>query len=385
MDGLRKVALLTKASGTIECHATAVSKFYSFLKEYNIPLPVITGLPRSYLDWDESTTEKMRAICMLYLDRVQRSHSKATTCRTYAAQVVKFWKLKYNQDLFPDHFFKESVADYTKALALVKMHTLKYREGLDGSDVVVLSKVIRDWAVNGLKISPRSKFVWNAALASNVTASFLFSYGLWMRYGEATCPGGSEFKADIRLTRASVSIVKNSTPGGRDIMHVKPGRYKVMNKHAGRELSGEINYKDPLNWPVAILKLIREDPVAPHEDSYTPLFRDTRGLCKGPSGCFPGLDKAKPLPQSFALKCLRLAITRAPDWFGARDPLNFGLHSFRIGRMNDYLDAGADYFVCAEEGRWTSQSILDYHRLSRRAHFKWNDDVNSNALKRLGK
>jgi len=127
-------------------------------------------------------------------------------------------------------------------------------------------------------------------LAANFNASAKFAYGYAYRYyGDATCPSKDIFNATKRLSRASVSIRR--APKGsnqKDLIVIKPGRIKSMNKYAGRELVGEIDHYDPINWPAAILKLFELDPVATEDLASTPLFRDTRGLTRKANGVFPG-------------------------------------------------------------------------------------------------
>ena len=87
-----------------------------------------------------------------------------------------------------------------------------------------------------------------------------------MRYGESICPSNSAFDHKLRLNRASVSITR--APKGskqKDVMTKNPGRFKSMNKHAGRPLVGEVDHDDPLNWPAAIIRLMRNDVITFNE------------------------------------------------------------------------------------------------------------------------
>ena len=143
-------------------------------------------------------------------------------------------------------------------------------------------------------------------------------------------------------------------------MTMKPPWYKVQNRYAGNELTSTVRTEDELNWPAAILVMNGAVPMLDKDKANTPLFRDTRGVARRKDGTFPA--GGSPLPYKFVLKVLRELITVNADYFGTRAPKDFGLHSFRIGGMNDLVDSGASFFVVSALGRWTSQSVMDYHR-----------------------
>jgi hypothetical protein len=48
--------------------------------------------------------------------------------------------------------------------------------------------------------------------------------------------------------------------------------------------------------------------------------------------------------------------------------------------MNDYVDAGASFFVVSAAGRWTSQSVLDYHRMQQSTANRWAHRATQCAL-----
>jgi hypothetical protein len=129
-------------------------------------------------------------------------------------------------------------------------------------------------------------------------------------------------------------------------------------------------------------RMIASDPVRYEDRHRTPLFRDTRGLRDLGDGTFEG--GGKPLSNAFIRKLIRQLVRANPEWFGARDPESFGIHAFRIGAMNDLLDAGADFFVISALGRWVSQSVMDYHRMKRSTEYAWRKKATNLSLASAG-
>ena len=185
--------------------------------------------------------------------------------------------------------------------------------------------------------------------------------------GEALTPQAQEFDHTERLTRGSYRI--EQAAGHAPLMTMTPPLYKVTNKFSGHQLTGTVREDDPLNWPKAIIVLDGIVPMHPADKAITPLFRDTRGVQRRKDGTFPA--GGKPLPYKFVLSTLRELIRVNTRHFGTRTPGTFGLHSFRIGGMNDLVDSGASFFVVSALGRWTSQSVMDYHRMTRESEDQW--------------
>jgi hypothetical protein len=170
-------------------------------------------------------------------------------------------------------------------------------------------------------------------------------------------------------------------------MRIKPMKFKVHNKFSSDYITGEIVPTDPLNWPSHILQMMKLDPVLPEWRSRTPLFRDTRGLQRDQHGRFPPGSAihggGNALKYRDMLATLRKAIdaeSGAGKWFSGRPSSEFGLHSFRIGCMNDLVAAGASYFVVSAMGRWTSESVMEYHRMQTSTAHHWARRAKHHAM-----
>ena len=303
-----------------------------------------------------------------YCAKVTITQDRGDTCRAYAAQVQSFLRDTFSLSLWPKDIMA-SLGPVVRGLTRMKDYVARWREGLSGSDLMVLKLTLMQWCRQGLKVQANEHHTWDERLVDSVMASFEFAYGETFRYGEATTPEGDDFNMVNRLTRKSVKV-KASGNDSPDIMVCKAPGFKKTNKFSGMELTHQISQDEPINWPTAVSRMVSSDPIKKEDEESTPLFRDTR-YCKHQrkDGTFAG--GGKPLNPRFIRNVLRRIVKANRDWFGTRTPEQFGVHSFRIGAMNDYLDAGADYFEISSMGRWCSTSVLDYHRMKRETQHEW--------------
>ena len=371
---------MSRARETTTCDgiATALTKFLKFLDDMSIPAQALKVQHPDSRCWPRKRRQFHEALLTSYCSTVTETHKTATTCRAYASKVANFWIKAYHVPLWPDEMF-DDLQDYIKGLIKIKMHVANVRLGLSAPDVMVMLRTIHSWSRLQLCTTPRGpKYKWGGHYTCTVGASWVFTYKVALRYGEGTAPSGKDFDHVTHLTRASVRVV-DGVRGGPSIMEVTPPKFKVNNRHSDKIISGEIDPSDPLNWPSHILRMMELDPVEPAWASRTPLFRDTRPLVRDPAtGRFPpGSSKAggaDALKYSLMLTTLRRVITAESgpnQWFQGRSPMSFGLHSFRIGFMNDLVAAGASYFVVSALGRWTSESVMDYHRMQQQTAHRW--------------
>lgn len=137
-------------------------------------------------------------------------------------------------------------------------------------------------------------------------------------------------------------------------------RCKVSNYHTGFDLSSIIDHDAPINWPSAVMRMLQSDPSPTDVEAAgrTPLFRDVRNIGKGDPG-------GEPLKGYWMRRLIQSLVAECSVWFGSdRKPEDFGIHSFRIGKLNDLLQAGATVFEVSTMGRWVSDAVLRYHRLT---------------------
>jgi hypothetical protein len=370
---------------TLEGKATAVSKFLTFLRDMDVPAAALTSQSRNPLEWTDDRHQFHEALLVGYCSRVTVSHKTAASCMQYASHVAIHWRKAHGRTLWTTEMF-DNLKPYIRGLIKIKAHVAKKRLGLSAPDVLVLLRTLEYWSRLRMRTTKRSKWRWGGHYTSAVGASYAYTYGVALRYGEATTPSNKDFDHVIHTTHADVEVIPG-VRGGPAVMRIRPPKFKVNNKFSSDYITGEILPDDPLNWPSLILKMMALDPVVPQWRSRTPLFRDTRGLARDKHGRFPpgsashgGGDALK---YHVMLTTLRAAIDAesAPGlWFNGRPSAEFGLHSFRIGCMNDLVAAGASYFVVSAMGRWTSQSVLDYHRMQEATAHHWARRAQHHAM-----
>jgi hypothetical protein len=379
---VKEAASHSLAKRTIEGHATAVWKFFEFIQALDIPLSSLTSQRADASKWDTDTWEFHGLLLSHYCARVARTQRKPDTCKVYARRVQQFWIKTYRTTLWSDQHFTD-LAPVTAGMARISTYVAQWREGLTAADTYVLIRTLRRWHAEGRRISPNRRATWDTRLVNTICASFEFAYGELFRYGEATSPDGDEFDPRTRLTRAHRRVVVHVADGAPSKTTIlRPPKYKSPNRYSGVELTGEHCASDPLNWPHAMERMLESDPVQHSDMARTPLFRDTRGLQRTRDGNYEG--GGKPLSNSFIRGLIRRLVKANPAWFGARDPASFGIHAFRIGAMNDLIDAGADYFVTSALGRWVSQSVMDYHRMKRPTEYAWRKRAMNVSLASTG-
>ena len=363
---LREASDKSMANGTVQGYCTSVTKFIAFLRVLDLPLQDLVSeaqLPYKPTEVTEFHSELLFNYCAM----VTVTQDRADTCKTYAKQVQAFFRKTYKCDLWTKPMLAE-LHPLVKGLTRLKNYVARWREGISGGDMVVIKETILRWARQGLRVQPGRPEVWDARLAASVIGSFEFAYGETFRYGEATCPDGEVFDPILRLSREHAKIHAGASDQP-DVMVMRAPGYKVINKFQGVELTDQILPGDAVNWPTAVQHLMSVDKVRPEDAGDTPMFRDTRRIRRRRDGFFEG--GGHPLKPRFIREVIRRVVTANQDWFGSRLPAHFGVHSFRIGSMNDLLDAGADYFEVSTLGRWSSASVMDYHRMARDRQHSW--------------
>lgn len=281
--------------------------------------------------------------------------------------------------MWPKEILDESKA-LVHGLSRMKQYVARWREGFSGRDMLVLKSTLLRWCRIGRRVQSNEPHIWDERLTQSFLAAIEFAHGETFRFGEATTPDGDAFDPVTRLSRDSVSVSRsgNANP---DVMSMAAPGYKSTNRFQGQALTMEIHEDDVVNWPSAVERLLRVDPVDPAKARNTPLFRDTRYCRQLRNGLFA--SGGNPLSPRFVRKILRDIVGDNRDWFGTRLPTMFGVHSFRIGAMNDYLDAGVDYFEISALGRWTSSSVMDYHRMRRSSAHAWKRKALHQSLSAL--
>ena len=373
-----KIADRSREDNTLQGITTAVTQFAKFLAETGLPAEALKVQNPNSNNWPADRINFHMALLTAFCTKVTKTHKTAATCLKYASQVANHWYRAYRVPLWTATMFKD-MKPYMSGLFKIKAFVADKRMGLSAPDVLVIDNTLKTWSSLGLRITARGDTSrWGGHFTTTVSASHKFAYGAAMRYGEATLPNGKVWDPVDHLARADITIVAGIR-GGPMMMKVKPPKFKVANRHSSEFIMEEIHPEDPLNWPAAIIRMTKLDPVEDKWLALTPLFRDTRHLVRDSvTGRFPpgaaihgGGDA---LPYRVMLTVLRKAITAESGpgmWFEGRPAKEFGLHSFRIGRMNDYVDAGASYFVVSAAGRWTSQSVMDYHRMQQSTANRW--------------
>ena len=89
--------------GTTQNKATAVSKFFTFLAQIKLPIEHITGQDPDPNEWSEERGALHMGLLTAYCSDVTQSQQKASTCKTYASQVAKFWWSQYSTSHHKPH------------------------------------------------------------------------------------------------------------------------------------------------------------------------------------------------------------------------------------------------------------------------------------------
>ena len=358
-----------RSNAKVRAYTTAWAAFDRTLNKLGFPLDKLTCQTAEWTQWDEDRYTMHETLLDIYVVEISKGHQRAETAVTYARSVAKSWIRVHGTVLWPEPMF-EQLKDTTKGFARIKDFAKRERAGLTAADITVLLATLQEWVRTGKQWGRRAREVWDTRLAASVSAALCFCYGLLYRFGDATVPDGEDFDPRERLTRASVWHSEKQA-GVPATMSVDPPVNKCANVHTGRMLSGLFS-SDSINWPTAVDNLMACDPVASHLRHTTPLFRDTR-TSKLDSKARNGTYEAGGLPLSgkFMRRVIRGLVADNKFWFGDRVPSLFGVHSMRIGALNDALDSGATLFDVVSLGRWTSESVFAYHRMPRAKRHEW--------------
>lgn len=367
-DTLVEAEAKGSSNAKVQTYTTAWKKFQDVLSDLNFPVSILQE-KGSALSWDEEKFSMHETLLAIYIAEISPGHERADTSMAYARSVSKSWNKIHKVVLWPEVMF-EAFGTTNKGLDKLKDHTKHEREGTSAADIAIMTLTLREWERKGKRVSNRQGDVWDTRLVSTVTAALCFCYGLLYRFGDATVPDGEDFDPRQRLSRASVWYSKKCK-GVPDSMTLDPPCNKVSNAHTGRPLSGNFT-EDCINWPAAVDRMIACDRVPHHLRHTTPLFRDTRKskLCSASrDGTFEAGGKA--LSGHFMRRVIRSLVKENQEWFGTRTPDLFGIHSMRIGGLNDALKGGASLFDVASLGRWTSDSVFRYHRMTKTVAHEW--------------
>ena len=346
------------SNAKVQAHTTAWRAFQKILTEMQFPIDQLTNQSPDWNTWSEDRYRKHETLLHIFVAEVSEKHERANTSVTYARNLAATWCKQYRTVLWPEQMLAD-LKPTTKGLEKIKDFAKRERDGFSAADVAILVNTLNKWASSGRKVGRNKK--WDKRLAANVAGAIVFCFGLMYRFGDSTCPVGEEFDPRERLTRASVWYAE-LVAGQPRTMSVDPPVNKCANHHTGRILTG-IFSDDCINWPSAIDNILAIDPVEGNKKHITPLFRDTRGSTLLPSGLYSA--EGKPLNGDFMRRTLRALVTANKTWFGDRLPATFGCHSMRIGAMCDAVAAGCSLFEVCTMGRWSSDAVFAYHRMTK--------------------
>ena len=366
------------SESTKQLQITARLAFNVVLKKLGLD-PNKLRIQSSYFQsWDEERYALHATLLSIYISEVTQTHERASTSVRYARSVAKTWQRLYKTVLWPEPMF-DNIKPMIKGLEKIKDYAKRERNGFSAPDVAIIVQTLHRWERQGRKIGPNSRDRWDQRLVANVAAAITFTYGNMYRFGDATCPEGEKWCPEMRLSRASVRFAPE-VPGMPREVGLDPPTNKTANQHTGRQITGVFS-DDCINWPSALDHLLAVDAVPQHLSHKTPLFRDSRkspldGQLRDGSFAAGGV----PLDGAFVRRTLKTIVRENAAWFGDRTEETFGLHSFRIGKLNDCLDAGASYFQCLSLGRWASDSVFKYHRMSKARAHEWQRKSAANAF-----
>ena len=359
-DIIRQAGAAAVGKRTLEKLCTAVKAFQTFVEKHSgTPLSAITeaGQPHT---WDEGRRDYHCWLLAHFVCYVNQTHMLVSTSLGYAKKVNVHWKVAFKHVLWTDDMFA-SLKPVTDGLKNMNLAVRQRREGLSAADICVLSAALRRRIGTVERPSWRGLYLYDDRLVETVIALWHFVYSEAYRYGDATCPDDGPFEAKFRLTRDGVKF-SAPTSEGRQTVTLPCPRTKVTNWHTGFAMSSTVDDNAKINWGASLNRMIALDPTPTRADiaAETPLFRDVRNVPLGQGG---GL----PIKGRWMRSLIRSLVQENPGWFGDRVAKDFGIHAFRIGRLNDLLDAGASMFQVSSLGRWVSDSVLRYHRMSQEA------------------
>ena len=361
---IKSAASARLGSRSLDKIRTAVKKFIIFLKDKSgTPLSAITGLDAPHT-WDQDRRNYHSFLLAHYVCYVNETHRLVSTSVSYAKAVNRYWLQHYDHVLWTGAMFT-NLEDLTTGLKNLNLAVSNVREGLSGADIVVLKSTLRSWVKQG-KVARKAwaghtLCLWDERLAESVIANMEFCYEELFRHGDSTCPDGTTFNPALRLTRDDIRYSK-PIEGHRQTITLPAPRMKVQNFHSGFAIVGVMDDAAPINWASAVDRMLALDPtpINSAKDASTPLFRDVRNVPLGESGGLPFTGK-------WMRGVIRELVDECSAYFGNRVSGNFGIHSFRIGKLNDLLSAGASMFEVSTMGRWVSDAVLRYHRMTHEA------------------
>ena len=104
---IKEAASQSLSNRTVEGHATAVWKFFEFIKALDIPVATLTTHHSDASKWDADTWAFRGLLLSHYCARVARTQRKPDTCKVYARRVQRFWAATYRTTLWADQHFTE--------------------------------------------------------------------------------------------------------------------------------------------------------------------------------------------------------------------------------------------------------------------------------------
>jgi hypothetical protein len=350
------------------------------MQALRFPTHTLKTQSKDYATWDAERNSMHEGLLAYYVAFVTETHERAGTAVTYARAVTSVWLKVHNTTLWPEHMFS-GLKNMFKGMAKVKQYSKRPRLGLSAADLTVMISTINEWVRKG-NVKCGWKHRWDERLAASFTAMFLFTYGKMFRFADATKPSKELFDPKRRLSRASVWF-SEKLEGHPQEMTINPPNYKSENIHTGRDLVGEFD-DGPMNWPRAIDHLLAVDAVDSRAAQLTPLFRDTRYCPLSAVGDGTYTPGGQPLDSDLVRRVIRQLVRANKWWFGNRSDIKFGVHSMRIGAMNDCLNAGCSYIEVCTLGRWTSDAVLLYHRMNARVAQDWHRKAVNTSLSAVG-
>lgn len=346
----------------LEKIATAVKQFREFIIEKSgTPLSTITGLPDVSL-WGQERYDYHVFLLAHYVCHVNTTHKQVSTSVGYARAVSKHWEVTYRHVLWTEKMFDE-VVPMLKGLKNLNMAVSKVRDGLTGADICILAKALRARVTRGecARPSKAGLYMYDERLVESIIASWHFCYQECFRFGDATSPDNTPFNPKFRLTRDDIRYSK-PVKGHKQTITVPAPKMKVTNRHTGFAIVGEIDDDAPINWAASVDRMLVLDPSPTDKATaaVTPLFRNVLNVSLGAGGGLPFTGR-------WMRALIRSLVDECEVHFGPRVSADFGVHSFRIGKLNDMLQAGATMFQVSTMGRWVSDAVLRYHRMTQEA------------------
>jgi len=257
---------------TLSGKASAMNCLRKFFSKMNVD-PVSFQQKIQSEHWPAEVVRRHYGLLVGFMTFATRTHKTAKAAITYARDVQDCWKNSTGVDLWNKEQ-RESLSGFERGLAKLKKHVVDRKLGFSAPDVLALCGMLDRWSKSFTRVSKVGGDLWEERLSSTCQAQQKLAYGVTYRFGETASPQVDDFDPLIRLTRADF-IIQTNNSGVRSARIIQP-QHKCATKGEYADLECVFDYSDPLNWAVAIERMILADPIAAEHLSITPLFRDSR-------------------------------------------------------------------------------------------------------------